>query len=50
MNGFGDGASDVDVVLSASKASLTEGLGLGRVSKKDPAARDSRVESLGFRV
>ncbi|CAE7715447.1 Tut7, partial [Symbiodinium sp. CCMP2456] len=35
VNGFGDSASDVDVVLSANKACFAEGLGLGRVSKKD---------------
>jgi len=35
VNGFGDSSSDVDVVLSANKACFAEGLGLGRVSKKD---------------
>mmetsp|Transcript_21906 Transcript_21906/g.61218 ORF Transcript_21906/g.61218 Transcript_21906/m.61218 type:complete len:571 (-) Transcript_21906:93-1805(-) len=39
VNGFGDAASDVDLVLEASPANLRKGLDLGKVSKKDLAPR-----------
>jgi len=39
VNGFGDAASDIDLVLEASPSSLKKGLDLGKVSRKDIAPR-----------
>eukprot|EP00931_Biecheleriopsis_adriatica_P064169 TRINITY_DN38994_c0_g1_i1.p1 TRINITY_DN38994_c0_g1~~TRINITY_DN38994_c0_g1_i1.p1 ORF type:complete len:394 (-),score=69.01 TRINITY_DN38994_c0_g1_i1:19-1173(-) len=55
VNGFGEAASDVDLVLAATKASLAKGLELGKVSKRDLAPRSlgalqKYLRREGFRI
>uniref|UniRef100_A0A7S1LI72 PAP-associated domain-containing protein n=1 Tax=Alexandrium catenella TaxID=2925 RepID=A0A7S1LI72_ALECA len=56
LSGFGDEASDVDLVVVAAKASLVKGLGLdGRITRRylAPRALDElqrRLQKRGFRV
>ncbi|CAJ1377605.1 unnamed protein product [Effrenium voratum] len=55
VNGFGDGSSDVDVVLSAGKAQLVAGLQLGKCKRKDLAAQTLRklqrlLKQCGFHI
>lgn len=56
VNGFGDAASDVDVVLAAKKRAALQGLGItGKVSNRDLAPRcllalQSHLREQGFRI